>query len=162
MFHWICPECGREIAPTVRECPACDPVAATVETALAGEVEAPARAPNEAAAPALSVAPPPPETGVEAPAAAPGPAVVPCPAVAPDISPPPALAARVEPVSPLPARSSNRVAELDGSETLLPQFGAPAAGGGGQISASGAQEPRGSVKTLLAPPPQLRNSPPLK
>src|SRR5579863_4563800 len=28
MFHWICPECGREIAPTVRECPACDPRAA--------------------------------------------------------------------------------------------------------------------------------------
>ena len=25
MFHWICPECGREIDPTVRECPACDP-----------------------------------------------------------------------------------------------------------------------------------------
>src|SRR5665213_726486 len=44
MFHWICPECGREIAPTVRECPACDPAAATVENALAGEVEAPARA----------------------------------------------------------------------------------------------------------------------
>ncbi len=44
MFHWICPECGREIAPTVRECPVCDPAAATVENALAGEVEAPARA----------------------------------------------------------------------------------------------------------------------
>lgn len=27
MFHWICPECGREIAPSVRECPSCDPVA---------------------------------------------------------------------------------------------------------------------------------------
>ena len=54
MFHWICPECGREIAPTIRECPACDPVAATVETALAGEVEAPARAGKEAAAPAMS------------------------------------------------------------------------------------------------------------
>jgi hypothetical protein len=25
MFHWICPECGREIPPAVRECPACDP-----------------------------------------------------------------------------------------------------------------------------------------
>lgn len=114
MFHWICPECGREIAPTVRECPVCDPVAATVETALAGEVEALARASNEAAAPALSM---------KSPAAAPSPAVV------PDISPPPALAARVEPVSPQPARDSNRVAELDGTETLLPQFGAPAAGG---------------------------------
>ncbi len=27
MFHWICPECGREIPPTVKECPACDPAA---------------------------------------------------------------------------------------------------------------------------------------
>jgi hypothetical protein len=25
MFHWICPECGREIPPSVRECQACDP-----------------------------------------------------------------------------------------------------------------------------------------
>src|SRR5580700_3086745 len=28
MFHWICPECGREIPPSVRECQACDPSAA--------------------------------------------------------------------------------------------------------------------------------------
>ena len=38
MFHWICPECGREIAPTVRECPACDPRAAV---AVAVEDSAP-------------------------------------------------------------------------------------------------------------------------
>src|SRR6266478_143770 len=55
MFHWICPECGREIAPTMRECPVCDPVAATVENALAGEVEASARARKEAVAPVVSV-----------------------------------------------------------------------------------------------------------
>jgi len=30
MFHWICPECGREIPPAVKECPACDPQAAAV------------------------------------------------------------------------------------------------------------------------------------
>jgi hypothetical protein len=30
MFHWICPECGREIPPSVRECPACDPRSAPV------------------------------------------------------------------------------------------------------------------------------------
>ena len=29
MFHWICPECGQEIAPGVRECPVCDPQAAS-------------------------------------------------------------------------------------------------------------------------------------
>jgi len=46
MFHWICPECGREIAPTVRECPVCDPGAAAAEPALVGVVEAPARALN--------------------------------------------------------------------------------------------------------------------
>ena len=25
MFHWICPECGQEIAPGVKECPVCEP-----------------------------------------------------------------------------------------------------------------------------------------
>ena len=50
MFHWICPECGREIAPTVRECPACDPNAVAAEPALVGVVEAPtARSANDAA-----------------------------------------------------------------------------------------------------------------
>ena len=29
MFHWICPECGQEIAPGVRECPVCEPEATT-------------------------------------------------------------------------------------------------------------------------------------
>jgi hypothetical protein len=33
MFHWICPECGREIPPTVQECPACDPKAIAAEAA---------------------------------------------------------------------------------------------------------------------------------
>jgi len=36
MFHWICPECGREIAPNVRECPACDRQTTTVEPVLEG------------------------------------------------------------------------------------------------------------------------------
>ncbi len=43
MFHWICPECGREIAPTVRECPVCDGGAEQAELVLAGVVEASAR-----------------------------------------------------------------------------------------------------------------------
>ena len=43
MFHWICPECGREIAPTVRECPVCDGGAEQPELVLAGVVEASAR-----------------------------------------------------------------------------------------------------------------------
>lgn len=43
MFHWICPECGREIPPSVRECQACDPNAVPtsavepVETARVAE-----------------------------------------------------------------------------------------------------------------------------
>src|SRR5579871_2461815 len=39
MFHWICPECGGEIPPTVRECPICDPSAAPVELAPAAGVK---------------------------------------------------------------------------------------------------------------------------
>src|SRR5271169_272460 len=30
MFHWICPECGCEIPPSAKECPACDPKSVTV------------------------------------------------------------------------------------------------------------------------------------
>lgn len=46
MFHWICPECGREIAPTAKECPACDPVAASA-TASSLEVVSEIPAPVE-------------------------------------------------------------------------------------------------------------------
>src|ERR1700674_3164305 len=68
MFHWICPECGREIAPTVRECPVCDPKAVVAEPALVGVVEAPARALNhvEAAPRALNVEAAPRALNVEA------------------------------------------------------------------------------------------------
>src|SRR5258706_3658278 len=31
MFHWICPECGREIAPNLRQCPACEPQLSAAE-----------------------------------------------------------------------------------------------------------------------------------
>jgi len=67
MFHWICPECGREIAPTVRECAACDPKAVVAEPALVGVVEAPARALNhpEAAPCALNMEAPPRMLSVE-------------------------------------------------------------------------------------------------
>src|SRR5712691_12884861 len=69
MFHWICPECGREIAPTVRECPACDPKAVVAEPALVGVVEAPARALNlEAPARALNLEAPTRALNPEAPA----------------------------------------------------------------------------------------------
>ena len=117
MFHWICPECGREIAPTVRECPACDPAAATVENALAGEVEAPARASDQ---PHTEIAGTEPRLeGADS---------VRLPQYAgSDV--PPALAARVEALSPQPARNSQRVAEAESADALLPQFGAPNGGG---------------------------------
>jgi hypothetical protein len=49
MFHWICPECGREIPPAVRECPACDP--ASVAQAAAPEPAPPAAEFESLAAP---------------------------------------------------------------------------------------------------------------
>src|SRR5271154_2888423 len=33
MFHWICPECGREIPPAVKECASCDPSSVPASTA---------------------------------------------------------------------------------------------------------------------------------
>src|SRR5260221_809090 len=62
MFHWICPECGREIAPTVRECPVCDPMAAQADLVHAGVVEAPARTVNGALSATLPAVPQVPET----------------------------------------------------------------------------------------------------
>ena len=45
MFHWICPECGQEIAPGVKECPVCEPQASTAPApdaaVLAAEGEPP-------------------------------------------------------------------------------------------------------------------------
>ena len=62
MFHWICPECGREIAPTAQECPVCDPQAVVEEPALVGAAEGPPRALEANAAPVraleLRAAPP--------------------------------------------------------------------------------------------------------
>src|SRR5690242_18717415 len=37
MFHWICPECGQEIAPGVKECPVCEPQASTSPLPSAGQ-----------------------------------------------------------------------------------------------------------------------------
>ncbi len=131
MFHWICPECGREIAPTIRECPVCDPVAATVETALAGEVEAPACAGNEVVAPAMSVCIPAVGTPREPKPYQPiAPSVAATTVVGPGHAAPPALAERIQSASPAAALSSKSLARQDaGEDALLPQFGAPAGGG---------------------------------
>jgi hypothetical protein len=168
MFHWICPECGREIAPTIRECPVCDPVAATVETALAGEVEASARAENETAALAGSVS---------VPAAGTQPDPKPCEPIAPVVAAitvpamtvpvmtvaepvhcaPSALAERMESASPLAARSPQSAVKQDAEEdALLPQFGAPSAGGDPLDHLSSmVSSMLGSVKDTNPPEPPL-------
>ena len=56
MFHWICPECGREIAPNMKECPVCDAssaeTVAPLEAAVAVEDSAPEdTAPEDTAPP---------------------------------------------------------------------------------------------------------------
>ncbi|HEY2845933.1 MAG TPA: hypothetical protein VGJ09_19890, partial [Bryobacteraceae bacterium] len=42
MFHWICPECGQEIAPGVKECPVCDPQASAAALSSSGPLATPA------------------------------------------------------------------------------------------------------------------------
>lgn len=59
MFHWICPECGREIPPSVRECQACDPHAAppsVVEPIESTQVAEAVSAPSLPETAALSIA----------------------------------------------------------------------------------------------------------
>src|ERR1700680_4527884 len=138
MFHWICPECGREIAPTVRECSVCDPVAATVEIAPAGEVEAPARATNEAVGQEIRRQEPGDSGSPPVPSHMPIPAGEAIPALSKDLKPLLALAERIGPAPPTaeragpvlpPALGLQHVTEPDGTETLLPQFGVPAAVG---------------------------------
>ena len=150
MFHWICPECGREIAPTVRECPVCDPVAAMVETAPAGEVEAPARAEKEVVAAALTVGVPSVATQVEPEPYPPNAPVAVVSSVAALVkTAPPALAAPVESLSPAAARGSQRVAKQDTAEqdtkdAPLPQFGAPSFG-----ASPGQGDPLGHLTSML-------------
>jgi len=59
MFHWICPECGQEIAPGVKECPVCEPQASASSLPSAGPAITAAIAPQVAsAAPVAPVAEP--------------------------------------------------------------------------------------------------------
>ncbi len=57
MFHWICPECGREIAPQATECAACDASATAPEPKGEPKLE-----PEQQPAPSTQkLLPPPPE-----------------------------------------------------------------------------------------------------
>src|SRR5665213_466421 len=71
MFHWICPECGQEIAPGVKECPVCEPlesIAPVPEVASAPIVaEPPARPAKQSAAAPKPPAPIAKESVVEPP-----------------------------------------------------------------------------------------------
>ena len=51
MFHWICPECGQEIAPGVKECPVCDPQTTAAPSPLNGPL-ATVMPPRDASPPA--------------------------------------------------------------------------------------------------------------
>jgi hypothetical protein len=61
MFHWICPECGREIPPAMTECPACEPQPAQASMPAASPV---------AAVPQVVAAAAPPVPRIPVPAAA--------------------------------------------------------------------------------------------
>ena len=50
MFHWICPECGQEIAPGVKECPVCDPQTTAAPSPLNGPL-ATVMSPREVSSP---------------------------------------------------------------------------------------------------------------
>jgi len=98
MFHWICPECGREIPPAVKECPDCDPKAASV-----------AAIPEPVAPPPLPVVAPPPAPVLSTEAALP---IDPLLALAESIR-----AAQV-PVEPAPAHPAP---ESPASEPVQPE-----------------------------------------
>src|ERR1700733_3779640 len=63
MFHWICPECGREIPPAVKECAVCDPQVSATPAANSALSESskplvnPPSNPAEAIAPTAAAAP---------------------------------------------------------------------------------------------------------
>ena len=57
MFHWICPECGREIPPSVKECTACDPKAPLAKLAAVPAATQTVATPVEAAPAAVPAAP---------------------------------------------------------------------------------------------------------
>src|SRR5438093_185793 len=60
MFHWICPECGQEIAPGIKECRVCEPETAAPalpKLAVEGPPPPPLAVPSTAPEPiALTVA----------------------------------------------------------------------------------------------------------
>lgn len=58
MFHWICPECGREIPPAMKECPACDASAGAARPALSEAVSESSLAPVTSAQTAQAGGPP--------------------------------------------------------------------------------------------------------
>jgi len=60
MFHWICPECGREIPPSIKECSVCDPSSIAAASVPVDPIPAPSiPAPSIPAASIVEVAPEP-------------------------------------------------------------------------------------------------------
>ncbi|MEO8098321.1 MAG: hypothetical protein ABI811_11520 [Acidobacteriota bacterium] len=119
MFHWICPECGREIAPQAKECAACDPLGAAASALTEPAVAAPAE-PTPPVAASIQASLP-----VTTPPllllAAPEPPAVPEPVIAP-----PPMQARI-PGSPKPPASSVPAPILPAGQDLSPVAAQPLA-----------------------------------
>ena len=110
MFHWICAECGREIAPNLRQCPDCEPLPGSAQGSVPkSEPDAHAPppvvvAPEPVASPPVVAAsvpvPPPQEPATQEAALAPPPleTLAPVEVVAPPAPPP--LAAAIQAVPP--------------------------------------------------------------
>jgi hypothetical protein len=90
MFHWICPECGREVAPQAKECAACDPLAAAAaDVAVAARPEQKAAPRNPAPLqPRVAGAPKAPASALPLPVPAAGRDVAPAEAASPVAQPP--------------------------------------------------------------------------
>lgn len=108
MFHWICPECGREIPPSVKECAACDPKAQTAPVAAVPP-------PVVAAPPPVAAVPPPIAVPVAVPAPDPEPAPDPLLALAEHIRSAQSRVAAVETPAPppLPAETAAKAPSVE-------------------------------------------------
>ncbi|MEO5923946.1 MAG: hypothetical protein ABIR70_08980 [Bryobacteraceae bacterium] len=119
MFHWICPECGREIAPQAKECAACSP-STTAESGTSSLVEA--AAPEAPAVRAVVLAE---SLAVEYEVPAPVTPTAESAPVAPQDPPPAPLQARV-PGAPKPPASAVPAPVPTAGRDLAPVSSAPA------------------------------------
>lgn len=148
MFHWICPECGREIAPTAKECAACEPPSAVATAPAAAPSAAPLESPSPAPVqPSVAGAPKPPAPAAPSPLKAAG----------RDLSPlgaPPAPAQHPDWKQSLPALEPARAPRVSSAPLREPEPAAPTASPVTQPLASPEITPsRTSLPELSSPAP---------